>query len=190
MGIQLNQIVGRKSYKCDIPFRVIRIYKLNGKPYCLLYGEDIRLIADAPLDDLVVLDHQRRNELLAPYQELVEQSNYLFRQDHQFLKEKKEYEATAGSLPDFQLFQLPGRVLHIDGDPNYLKKCLALYKKLGVPVFGIYCDEKDMPDQVPVWVDQFRPDILVITGHDSYSKQKENQLKLKLIVIQKILHEL
>ena len=160
VGIQLNQIVGRKSYKCDIPFRVIRLYKHNGLSFALLYGEDIRLIADALVEDLMVLDNQRRNQLLAPYRELEEQSNYLFRQDFKLIRDKKEYESTTGFQPDFKLFQLPGKVLHVDGDPNYLKKCIDLYKKLGVPVYGVYCNEKEMPFKVPVLVNEFRPDIL------------------------------
>lgn len=175
MDIQINQIVGRKSYHCDIPFRVIRLYKHNGEMFALLYGEDIRLIADAPIGDLTILDQQTKNRILAPYRQMEEQSNYLFRQDFQSIREKKEYETTSGYQSDLKLFQLPGKVLHVDGDSNYLKKCLALYKKLGVPVYGTFCEEKEMPFQVPLLVDQVRPDILVITGHDSYSKQKGKQ---------------
>ncbi|MEK0290510.1 sporulation peptidase YabG [Caldifermentibacillus hisashii] len=170
--MKINQIVGRKSYKCDIPFRVIRVYEERGRTFALLYGEDIRLIADAPIEDLIVLDTRMKNELLAPFRELEEQSLYLFRQDYQAVLERQEYETSLGYNTDFQLFQIPGRVLHVDGDPNYLKKCLAMYRKIGVPVSGFYCDEKNMPDQVPQWVDEFRPDILVITGHDAYSQQK------------------
>ncbi len=175
MEIQVNQIVGRKSYKCDIPFRVIRFYQHNGETYALLYGEDIRLIADAPIHDLVVIDQQTKNRILAPYRQMEEQSNYLFRQELQSVRERKEHETTLGYQSNLRLFQLPGKVLHIDGDSNYLKKCLALYKKLGVPVYGAFCEEKDMPFQVPLLVDQVRPDILVITGHDSYSKHNGKQ---------------
>lgn len=138
----------------------------------LLYGEDIRLIADAPAEDLVPLDVQKRNELLAPFFEQEEQSFHLFRQDFESGKEKQEYEFTSGYDSEYQLFQIPGKVLHVDGDPNYLKKCLTLYKKLGVPVYGVYCGEKDMPYKVPLWLERIRPDILVITGHDAYSKYK------------------
>lgn len=168
----INQIVGRKSYHCDIPFRVIEIFKEDGNTYALLYGEDIRLIADAPIDDLIVLDHREKNEILAPFRKLEEQSFYLFRQDYKTIIERQEYESTLGYNADFQLFQIPGKVLHIDGDPSYLKKCLTMYRKLGVPVTGVYCDEKEMPNRVPQWVDEVRPDILVITGHDSYSQHK------------------
>ena len=46
-------IVGRSSYRCDILFRVIDIRLVaDGEQVAILYGEDIRLIADAPFDDL------------------------------------------------------------------------------------------------------------------------------------------
>ena len=67
---------------------------------------------------------------------------------------------------------MPGKVLHLDGDPIYLKKCMTLYEKVGIPVLGIHCNEKEMPDKIGGLIDLYRPDILVITGHDAYSKAK------------------
>lgn len=172
LRIGINEIVGRKSYKCDIPFRVIDFFTLNGVQYALLYGEDLRLMADAPVEDLVPLDVRERQRILMKYQTLEEQSLRLFRQDFERMKEKREYELYDNSAHEYRFFQMPGKVLHIDGDPNYLRKCLSLYEKLGVPVIGIYCNEKEMADKIAGWIDEFRPDILVITGHDAYSKQK------------------
>lgn len=136
------------------------------------------MIADAPIQDLIELDLNKRQELLAPYSQLERQSFQLFRQDIVHIREQQEYKSTGGYHSDFQLFQVPGKVLHVDGDPNYLKKCLSLYKKIGVPVLGIYCNEKEMPNKVPEWVVEYRPDILVITGHDAYSKHKGEQTDL------------
>ena len=62
--------------------------------------------------------------------------------------------------------------MHIDGDPLYLRKCLDLYNKIGVPVQGIHCKETEMHEKVVDLIDHFRPDILVITGHDAYTKSK------------------
>ncbi len=64
------------------------------------------------------------------------------------------------------------KVLHLDGDEAYLKKCLNVYKKIGVPVYGIHCHEKKMSASIEELLDKYRPDILMITGHDAYSKQK------------------
>ncbi|RSD24527.1 sporulation peptidase YabG [Mesobacillus subterraneus] len=172
MNINLMDIVGRVSYQCDIMFRVIDIRERYGKKIAILYGEDFRLIADAPYEDLIKIDPNMRMRLTEEFRSLEEQSYKLFRQDVDLLQQKHEYEATEGYSKSYNYFQMPGKVLHIDGDPNYLKKCLTLYEKVGVPVYGVHCNEKEMPDKVGVLLDYYRPDILVITGHDAYSKSK------------------
>jgi len=165
-------IVGRRSYNCDILFRVIDIIEKEGQQIAYLYGEHIRLAADAPYEDLVLMGQSERQKLTNEYRSKEEQSLELFRQDVSLLKQRQEYHATGGYAKQSSFFQMPGKVLHLDGDPTYLKKCLALYEKLGIPVYGIHCDEKEMPEKIAGLLDYYRPDILVVTGHDAYSKSK------------------
>lgn len=172
MTINLMDVVGRISYKCDILFRVIDIRTENGNKIAILYGEDFRLIADAPYKDLIVIDQSTRNERSREFRSLEEQSYRLFQQEMNLLREKQEYDSTDGYKKKINYFQLPGRVLHIDGDPSYLRKCLNLYEKIGIPVTGIHCSEKEMPNKIHQLIEYYRPDILVITGHDAYSKSK------------------
>ncbi|WML50341.1 sporulation peptidase YabG [Neobacillus sp. PS3-34] len=172
MDIKKMDIVGRRSYNCDILFRVMDIGEKNGKKIAILYGEDFRIVADAPCEDLVVIDQNMRKQFTEEFRSLEEQSLRLFRQDVDLIKQKQEYETTDGYARPTNYFQIPGKVLHMDGDPAYLKKCLAIYEKIGVPVYGIHCSEKDMPTRVGQLIDYYRPDILVITGHDAYSKAK------------------
>lgn len=167
-------VVGRISYNCDILFRVIDIKVEKGMKIAVLHGEDFRLIADAPYDDLVLIHKEQRKKIVEEFRSLEEKSFRLFRQDVHLLKEKIEFHTTDGYQRDHSYFQKPGRVLHLDGDISYLKKCLMLYEKIGVPVHGLYCDEKEMKDKIPQLLEYYRPDILVITGHDAYSKSKGN----------------
>lgn len=172
MAVHVMDIVGRRSYQCDIMFRVIDIREEKGEKIAILYGEDFRLVADAPFEDLVMIDPNERRKKSQAFRSLEEQSFQLFRQDVSLLKQKQEYDVTAGYSKELNFFQIPGKVLHLDGDPSYLKKCLLLYEKIGVPVYGVHCNEKEMPNKVSQFLDFYRPDILVITGHDSYSKAK------------------
>ncbi|QIZ10759.1 sporulation peptidase YabG [Priestia megaterium] len=172
MDIKLMDIVGRRSYNCDILFRVIDVRKINDQKFAVLYGEDFRLVADAPYEDLVVIDDNQRIRLKNEYRTLEEQSFKLFKQDVELIKNRQEYEATGGYVKPSNYFQMPGKVLHLDGDPSYLKKCMTLYEKVGIPVLGIHCNEKEMPEKIGELIDLYRPDILVITGHDAYSKAK------------------
>jgi len=170
--IKIMDIVARRSYNCDILFRVIDIQNLNGQKTAILYGEDFRIAADAPCEDLIIIDQMERLKYTQEYRTLEEQSLRLFTQDVDLLREKQEYDATGGYTKSNNYFQIPGKVLHLDGDPNYLKKCMAVYEKIGVPVLGIHCHEKEMPARVSGLIDYYRPDILVVTGHDAYSKAK------------------
>ncbi|RHW31797.1 sporulation peptidase YabG [Neobacillus notoginsengisoli] len=172
MAIKKMDIVGRRSYNCDILFRVIDIIEKDGQQIAYLYGEYIRLAADAPCDDLVIMGKAERQKLTNEYRSKEEQSLELFRQDVSLLKQRQEYDATGGYAKQANFFQIPGKVLHLDGDQSYLKKCLALYEKIGIPVYGIHCNEKEMPGKIGGLLDYYRPDILVVTGHDAYSKSK------------------
>ncbi|MBM6616208.1 sporulation peptidase YabG [Bacillus suaedaesalsae] len=176
----IGMAVARLSYNCDLLFRIIELKKdETGRDIAVLYGEDFRLIADAPFTDLKMIDDTERNRFVDSEREKQEHSFSLFKQDYHLIKERNEYQSTNGYSVDQAFFQMPGRVLHLDGDPNYLKKCLALYEKIGVPVYGVHCKEIEMPERIGPLIEQIRPDILVITGHDAYSKSKGKVSELK-----------
>ena len=61
-----------------------------------------------------------------------------------------------------------GKVLHIDGDSKYLDKSLKLYRENDVPAVGYFFLEKEIPNKITSLLIKHKPDILVITGHDSY----------------------
>lgn len=173
--IQVGQIVGRISYNCDIVFRVKSIKDGIAE----LWGEDMRLIADAPVEDLIIINDEERMKRKKEQKEREENCYQLFRQDRRLIREKNEYDITDGYTKKNSYFEIPGKVLHLDGDSLYLKKCTDVYDRLGVPVYGVHLPEKEMPLQISSLIEMVRPDIVVITGHDSYSKSKgsENEMK-------------
>jgi spore coat assembly protein len=168
MKLKKGDIVARPSYQCDLLFRVVELYS----DYVELAGEDMRLLADAPLDDVVLVSEKDRSVHQQKAKELEENSYKLFRQDAKLMKQRGDYEVTSGYKSDLNYFELRGRVLHIDGDPLYLRKCTELYNKLGVPVYGVHLTEKEMPEQIGSLLEMVQPDIVVVTGHDAYLKGK------------------
>lgn len=66
---------------------------------------------------------------------------------------------------------LCGKVLHIDGDNEYLNRCQELYEKVGVYSYGIMIDEKEIASRIEKYIIELDPDVVVITGHDSYNNQ-------------------
>jgi spore coat assembly protein len=71
-------------------------------------------------------------------------------------------------------FEMPGKVLHLDGDPAYLRKCMNLYGELRVPAEGFFVPEPKMAEALYRLLPQIKPDIVVVTGHDGIIKHHRN----------------
>ncbi|TGB00825.1 sporulation peptidase YabG [Halobacillus salinus] len=175
--ISTGDLVTRKSYSNDIIFRV----QSTGGPLIKLMGEHIRLEADAELRDLQKVTGAEYHRIKEKVDEQESYSYRLFRQDYRLLREKRESEAGNGysSSNESNYFQIPPRILHVDGDPLFLKKCIALYEQLGLQVHGQYLHEKEMPSQIMSLIEKVHPEIVVLTGHDSYSKAKGSMRDLE-----------
>ncbi|WP_188456155.1 sporulation peptidase YabG [Virgibacillus oceani] len=168
MDFTIGDLVTRASYNHDLLFRVASQTDDNA----IIHGEDIRLEADAPMEDLIPVQDRDLEKRRKTVKEQEEFSYRLFRQDYQLMKEKRDYQTTEGYHYPARFFQLPAKVLHIDGDRMYLRKCIELYQRMGLQVHGIYVNEKEMPFEIGPLVEKIQPDIIVITGHDSFSKNK------------------
>lgn len=171
MAIRVGDIVGRISYGEDILFRVVDIRQND----VLLKGVHFRLVVDAPYDDLQKVTDQEQKERKKKNKEKEEASLRLIKQEHRLMREKIQWFLTGSYQTENLSYELPGNVLHIDGDPQYLKKCLAVYDELNIPCYGIHVSERDIPARIGSLLRSVQPDILVITGHDSW-KQKAGDL--------------
>lgn len=168
MSFSAGERVTRQSHNHDLLFRIASV---TGDT-AILHGEDMRLAADAPLDDLVRVGQRDLKRLKQKVKEQEEYSYRLFRQDYQLMKDKREYQSGNGYQHTAGFFQLPAKVLHIDGDRTYLRKCTELYQRVGLEVHGVYVHEKEMPQKIGSLVDAIQPNIIVITGHDAFSGNK------------------
>lgn len=145
MPIKKGDLVTRKSYDHDTLFKVMNI-KGN---ICYLKGMDVRLYADSEKDDLVVATKEE--------QERLEDDSDSLEDDF---------------LDRSEFFYLPGKVMHIDGDAEYLKRCLDYYKKHNILAIGKKISEVDVQNKIKDLLIEYRPDIVIITGHDAYYAKK------------------
>ncbi len=159
MAVKCGDYVVRNSYQKDIVFRVKQIFRdENGELSAVLKGVAIRLLADAPLTDLELLEASEMERIYE--REKGEDMELL-------LKRHDRCHAWRGENSSFHY---PGMVLHLDGDREDLNKCEEAYEKLGIPYAGLAIPEKDQPDAVSYYLEKYRPEILVVTGHDSLLK--------------------
>jgi spore coat assembly protein len=164
-----GDLVVRKSYGGDMLFRIAAF---AGKE-AVLRGTDYRLLADSPLIDLQTV--RNPDELGGTRQARIQTNESLRRMREERSRQAERagaLQATSDRRESF--FELPGKVLHVDGDANYLKKSMQVYGQLRVPAEGIHCHESQMPELLLRLLPQVRPDIVVITGHDGVLKQRED----------------
>ncbi len=64
--------------------------------------------------------------------------------------------------------------MHIDSSNDYLERCLKLYKKNNLNAYGVKCIEKEIPNNIEKYLNDIKPDIVVITGHDYYNKNNNS----------------
>ena len=161
MTLKIGDIVSRKSYGSDILFKVVDIKREGGNKIAVLNGLCFRLEADAPETDLVI----RNEEYVRNYNEKMERTINLKIQNLNSVKELKKKFYNNNWARDKKKFAKPGKVLHIDGDKDYLVVCMEQYKKFKIEAVGVYLKEKDQPSKVRELLEQYKPDILVLTGH-------------------------
>ncbi len=137
--------VTRTSHSNDVIFKIERID--NGIAY--LKGLNVRLCADSSVDDLVLVTTNNDSSDREFYEKLEKMRSF----------ERSDY------------FYIPGKILHIDGDGEYLNRCLDFYKKANVLAVGVYSPENEMAQNIEKYLEDINPDIVVITGHDSLIKQ-------------------
>lgn len=167
MAITIGDLVIRKSHGGDIVFKVSDIREDdNGQRFCVLKGMHLRLIADAPMGDLERIDAEHlRNEIVR--MESVHNDSLKRVMMRRSIEREKVEMGRSEAAKKFSFFDLPGRVLHLDGDEEYLKMCLKTYSQLNMEAVGRCIAEDKQHEHVVALIDEYRPDILVLTGHDA-----------------------
>ena len=138
----IGDLVTRNSYNNDTVFVIEEI----DNDIAILKGVNIRLYADSDLSDLKKIDNAK-----------VDDDEFLNRFDINLNRD--------------EFFYLPGKILHIDGDKDYLDRCMNFYNKVQIKAKGIKLKEEDIANSINQYLSEYKPDILVITGHDAYYKR-------------------
>ena len=126
------------------------IFKIDKIENNVIYlkGLDVRLYADTKEDDLILATIPKKKEIINPVR----------------------------TLKTDDYFYIPGTILHLDGDNEYLEKCMSFYKEQKIKCYGYTYKENEFKNNIKKLLITHNPDILVITGHDAhYQKRKNNE---------------
>lgn len=176
--MEIGNIVVRRSYDKDITFKVIDIKEENGIKKYILKGINIRIIADSLSDDLEKVEDDyvgEQDKILNSRVSKAIKDAITFRGDvlSRVNKPSKE-NINCKEL----MFGRPGRILHVDGDNEYMEACLKVYKQLSLDAVGKSIPEREQPKVIVELVKEFKPDIVVLTGHDGVLKKTRDYLDI------------
>ena len=147
MNFKVGDVVTRKSHNNDIVFKILNIS--NGIVY--LKGVDLRLYADSYIEDLEYSKIDSDDDLIID-------------------RNIKDLDINRDNY-----FYMPGKILHIDGDNEYLDRCMNYYKKIGIKANGITIKEEHIRNKILGLLNEYKPDILVITGHDAFYNKSNDK---------------
>jgi len=153
MKLKVGDKVTRKSYNHDTVFTIVSI----NDDVCILKGVNVRLTADSDIDDLVLLNDP----------DVLDEDNNFVSSIKQEVLDRDDY------------FYLPGKILHIDGDKEYLNRCLKYYNDMNIWAMGILESEDKIASKIKDLIIEYNPNIVVITGHDAYYRKRGNVDDLK-----------
>jgi spore coat assemly protein len=171
--LKIGDIVARKSYGCDVFFKVVEIKSEGGENIITIKGISYRIEADAPESDLELQPENKVNEYRDKCMRVAERNTHdIYVSRYRGYSKKALYRDT--SKEDTGKIKKPGKVLHLDGDNDYLETCLNEYRKLGISAIGQFVPERDQPARVYGLLAEHKPDILVLTGHDGFIKANDS----------------
>lgn len=131
-------------------FEVKRILKLSdNRKIAILKGRvDVRIVADAMLEDLKIVS---KEEQIMREKQSEERILRLIEKE-KIKKENRRKEIIR-----------TGRILHLDGDKKYSQKSIMYYKKMGLNAIVRNIPEYKQPKVVYRLLMIYNPDILIIT---------------------------
>ena len=111
--MEIGDIVVRKSYNKDITFKIIDVKEKDGRENVILKGINIRIIADAYIEDLDIAGENSgsKDKILNTRVSEAIKNAMILRAD---LRDKVEKSPKIKAKNEL-VFGRPGRVLHVDG---------------------------------------------------------------------------
>jgi len=157
-----GDIVTRTSYNRDIIFVIDRILKgADNNSFAILKGVEVRVEADSPLSDLEIIRGSEAKRVIKSI-------------DNRLDERAEEYLAKKRGLGYGGTGTYTGTILHLDGDRKYSEKSSRFYKKLGLNAVVKNIPEYKQAQVVGSLLNRYKPDILVITGHDAMLRNGTN----------------
>ena len=142
-----------------------------GKKVAILKGISFRIEADSPIEDLQIIPKQEVESHIKRIERKLEN-----RLEHGIKKAESNFIVFRRGLSsrndDAKQITYTGKILHIDGDSKYSQKSAKYYREMGLNAVVKNIPESKQSMMIRRLLERYRPDILVITGHDGMIKKE------------------
>lgn len=166
-SIKKGSFVYKKSQSKDVIYTVDKILKSDKNRIALLRGATERVMAESPIEDLVLVD---KSIIQKTFESLEKRIN-------RRLSDRLIYNKYIENLNNNKRFSekiITGKILHLDGDKKYSQKSYNYYKKAALNAIVKNIPEYKQPKFVSYLLKIYKPDILIITGHDEMLNKNRN----------------
>lgn len=166
-SIKKGSFVYKKSQSKDVIYTVDKILKSDKNRIALLRGATERVMAESPIEDLMLVD----KSIIKKTFEILEN------RINKRVKDRLIYTKYIENLNSNKRFSekiITGKILHLDGDKKYSQKSYNYYKKVGLNAVVKNIPEYRQPKFVASLLKIYKPDILIVTGHDEMLNKNRN----------------
>lgn len=164
-----GDIVGRISYNKDVIFVITKIIKTSSNnEICILKGLTERIVADSPPEDLEIIDKRIVNKKIKSIEDKIENriQKCIKCGEYNVKRKSKMFYFINNEKRGESQNIYTGKILHLDGDRKYSEKAAKYYKSLGLDAIVKNVPENKQVVMVKALLDRYKPDILILTGHD------------------------
>ncbi|MBR1883481.1 MAG: sporulation peptidase YabG [Clostridia bacterium] len=170
-SFMVGDIVARKSYNMDVIFKIVNI---NGT-IADLQGVTVRISADSNINDLVHISESELNTSMKNFENSRNvRLDRCFSHVHRTFNLRNENYTSPLIYTKEKILKKPGIILHIDGDAEYTEKCKENYRRMGLTAYVYNIAEQEQYKYVYNLLQQIRPNILILTGHDAFFRRKND----------------
>ena len=166
-SIKKGSFVYKKSQSKDVIYTVDKILKSDKNRIALLRGATERVMAESPIEDLMLVDKSIIKKTLEILENRINKR----------VKDRLIYTKYIENLNSNKRFSekiITGKILHLDGDKKYSQKSYNYYKKVGLNAVVKNIPEYRQPKFVASLLKIYKPDILIVTGHDEMLNKNRN----------------
>lgn len=163
-----GDIVARNSYNKDVIFEITNVIKSsNNKEIYILKGITERIVADSPPEDLERMNKRIVSKRIKGIEDkILNRIEKCIKCEDYNIKVRRSILNFSDNEKRGSKVVYTGKILHLDGDKRYSDKSIKYYKSLGLNAIVKNIAENKQYSVVKNLLNKYKPDILIITGHD------------------------